>query len=73
VKLSHDVGSISPKPFPGVLSTLIPHPVERRAADDLATNAAAVARINHRETFGHSAHRSTIEKNSCPIELGCKI
>jgi hypothetical protein len=73
VKLRHDVWSIGPEPFPGVLSTLVKHAVERRAADDLATDAAAIARINHGEAFEHSGHRSTPEKTSCPIELGCKI
>jgi hypothetical protein len=73
VKLGHNVRSIGPEPFPGVLSTLVEHAVERRAADDSATDAAAIARINHSETFGHSAHPSTPEKISCPIELGCKI
>jgi hypothetical protein len=73
VKLGDEVWSIGPQPFPGVLSTLIKHAVERRAADDLATRTAALARIDHSEAFGRADHRSTPEKTSCPIELGCKI
>jgi hypothetical protein len=73
LKLGHDVWSIGPEPFPRVLSTFIKDVVERRAADDFATVAAALARINHSKTIGQAAHRSAPEKTSCPIELDCNI
>jgi hypothetical protein len=57
--LEQEVASLSFEAFPSLLAELFEYAVKRRMRDHQATDAAAVARVDNRESAGMVAHDSS--------------
>jgi hypothetical protein len=57
-QLFQEVGTLPFETLPGILPIGVEHPVERRRRYNTAASAAAVARLDDRESLGRWAHEA---------------